>query len=175
MLVAEENDAVAWQGQDPLNGVLKVGRRLFNVPVVRYADDELKDIHDDFSSDGRYRMLLIASEDFPCGRSEAAVITLLSMVHEFSDQLVELVVIQPNPEESFHWEDTPSGLKEHAEMRVYRADHKTYETYCVDPQQGAIALVRPDGIVAITTKLENAERVRNVLQRVLKSSSKQVV
>ena len=172
LLVAEENDAVAWQGKDALNGILRVGRRLFNVKVTRWADSNPWDIHDDFVSDGRYRILLVASDDFPQGRSKTAAEGLLSLVEEFSKQLVELVVLQPNPEESFTWHDAPAGLKEHAEMRLHCADAEAYETYCVNPNEGAIALVRPDGMVCITSKLEDVGKVREMLQRVLKAQVK---
>jgi len=167
-VMSTENDAVAWQGKDILNGCLRVSRRLFNVKVTRWADSSPWDIHDDFITDGRYRILLLAGHDFPQGRSKTAVDGLLSLVAKFSDQLLELVVLQPNPDESFSWDDTPAGLKAHAEMRLHTADLGVYETYCVDPKDGAIALVRPDGMVCITTKLEDVGKIQEMLQRVLK-------
>lgn len=170
LLVSEKNDAVDWQGKsgtDLLQGALRNGRRLLNVRVTRWADTFTMDLHDDFSSNGRYRILLLAANDFPRNRSRAAVEAVCGIVDNFVEGLVEAVVLQPWTDESFQWADTPPVLKQQAEMRLHIADDKVYQTFCVSRERGAAALIRPDGIVAITTELEDTASIQQMLQMVL--------
>lgn len=168
LLVSETNDAVAWQGKDLLNGTLRTGRRLLNVPVTRWADGQPMDIHDSFDSDGRYRVLVLAGKDFPQGRSGIATEQVCELTKRYEKGLVELVVVQPyDIYAEFSWDDMPAELKIQAEMTLYHADEKVYQTYGVDIEKGAVALVRPDGIVCITVDLEDVDRVDDLLSSVL--------
>ncbi|KAK5948421.1 hypothetical protein OHC33_010595 [Knufia fluminis] len=167
LLVSEKNDAVEWQGKDLLTGVLRTGRRLFNVKVNRWADGAAIDLHEDFPSDGRYRILVLAAKDFPKGRSRQAIERVCALVRQY-EGLVEEVVLQPNDKGGFGWEDMPQELYIQAEMRLHTAHQEVYDTYCVKQEAGAVALVRPDGIVSITTALDGLHVVAEMLQKALK-------
>lgn len=167
MLVSEKNDGVEWQGKDLLMGALRTGRRLFNVKVTRFADDLNRDIHEEFRSDGKYRILMVGSSETN-GNFRTSIESICSIIDDFAP-MVEMVVLIAKGEnsENLGWNDFPDGLKAHAEMSVYVAGPEVYATYGVEPATGAIALVRPDGMVAITTFLENTNNIRNMLDRVL--------
>jgi len=169
LLISEKNDAVDRQGKDLLNGALRTGRRLFNVKVTRWADGTTIDLHEDFVSDGRYRMLVLASKDFPTGRSRRAIESACRLTRQYAG-LVEEVVLQPNVNGDFGWDDVPAELKLQAAMRLHTAAQGVYDTYCVSSEHGAIALLRPDGIVCITTTLEKVQELGEMLQGVLQSS-----
>lgn len=174
LIVSTKNEAVDWQGKDLLLGVLRTGRRLFNMEVKRWADGALIPIHDDFPSDGKYRILLLTAQDFPSGRSRKAIEDVCTLVDKYPG-LVEEVILQPLVDDSqFTWLDMPNVLKQHAEMRFHTAGQQVYDTYCVKPESGAIALVRPDGIVCTTTKLEDVDEIQQMLQRVLKAPAIEV-
>lgn len=169
-LVSDKNDAVEWEGKDLLLGTLRTGRRLLNVPVTRWADGTLLDLHEDFPSDGRYRVLVLAEQAFPQGRSKAAIEQVCTLTQKFKKGLVEAVFLQPNKGANLSWDNMPVGLKAQAEMRLHHADGKVYDTYGVSSEDGAIALVRPDGIVAVTAKLDDVKLIEEVLQRVVVTS-----
>ena len=170
LLTSEKNEAVAWQGRDLLGGVLRTGRRLFNVKITRWADGTPLDLHEDFPSDGRYRILVLAGSDFPKGRSRRAIESACALTAQYVGVLEE-VVLQPKADTGFEWSDMPAELKQQAEMRLHTASQDVYETYGVSPDHGALALVRPDGIVGVTTALEGVDEIERVLQRVLKVPS----
>ena len=170
LLTSEMNEAVAWQGKDLLNGVLRTGRRLFNVKVTRWADGTQLDLHEDFLSDGRYRILVLAGDDFPQGRSRKAIEGVCALTAQYAG-VVEEVVLQPREVGGFEWADMPAQLKQQAEMRLHTASQDVYDTYGVSSDHGALALVRPDGIVGVTTALEGVDEIERMLQRVLQVPS----
>lgn len=168
LLISTKNDAVEWEGKDLMEGTLRTGRRLFNVDIKRWADGTPIALHDEFPSDGKYRVLLLAAQDFPNGRSRKAIEDVCALVQKYPD-LVEEVILQPVADDrQFTWSDMPSVLKKQAEMRLHTASRQAYDIYCVSPESGAVALVRPDGIVCTTAKLEDVDEIRQMLQRVLR-------
>ena len=71
----------------------------------------------------------------------------------------------------FDWKDVPSGLKQHAEMRFHDGSvlEDAYKTLGVPVDQGAIAVVRPDGYVGTLAALADVERVERYLRKCLRS------
>lgn len=70
------------------------------------------------------------------------------------------------------WKDIPKELKEHSEMRFYSGyslSDDVYSTYGVDEQQGALAVVRPDGYIGTIAALDNVQRVEDYLRRCIRT------
>lgn len=166
-VVSDKNEGVSWQGKNASTGVLRTGRRFFNTKVHRFADGHPEyDIHNDFPSDGKYRVLILASNDFPRGNSRGAAANVSQIAKTYSG-LVEEVILQPHADGSFEWPDLPSILRDQAEMRLHHASKEVYDTYAVDIEHGAVALVRPDEVVCIATSLRNLDCIEEMLQRLL--------
>ncbi|KAL4904606.1 hypothetical protein BDW74DRAFT_185522 [Aspergillus multicolor] len=187
------------KGIDYLSGILCPGRRLLNVRVKRFADGNRRDLHDDFLSTGRFRILVLTSNDLlnPSGVSAKTLTTLSeNTISSFPDGTVEQVVIHPRltatsngangingtngsndisrapayPYDTFTWRDLPSALKERSEMRFYSgiALDDVFSTYGVDENQGAIAVVRPDGYVGVVAALDDVKTVEGYLDGLLR-------
>ncbi|KAL4782713.1 FAD binding domain-containing protein [Aspergillus varians] len=157
------------KGTDYLHGILHPGRRLLNVRVKRFADGNRRDLHDDFPSTGRFRILVLTSSDLlnPSGTSATAIKALSStIIPRFPPSTIEQVVIHPRlsntGSKGFMWRDLPREIKERSEMRFYSGyglSDDVYAIYGVDESQGAIAVVRPDGYVGVVAELGDIERV----------------
>lgn len=162
------------QGSDYyLSGVLQPGRRLLNVKVKRHADGNPRDLQDDFSSTGRFRVLCLTSSDLldTEGTSTKTLNTLGSSVYpKFPSSVVEQVAIHPRLERDFIWQDVPSALKKYSEMSFYQGYvfDDVYQTYGVDPDKGALAVVRPDGYIGIIAELADVDRIVTYLERCLR-------
>lgn len=166
LLVSDKNNGVNWKEKNVIEGVLRTGRRLFNVPVTRWADGDSLDLHDDFPADGRYRILLLAGRDFPGGQSKGAMEEVCELAAVYEGVLEE-VIVHPRDDVQVSWKDLPAVVKKRAEMRVHVLTKAGYETYAVDPEKGAIALVRPDGMVAVTASLDDVAAIEATLLKVL--------
>lgn len=81
--------------------------------------------------------------------------------------LVEQVVLYPRLQRQFNWEDIPSEIKHHSEMRFYKGwdPIDAYEFFGVDPNQGALVVVRPDGYVGAIAQLGDVGRIDEYLGR----------
>ncbi|KAL4927568.1 putative phenol monooxygenase [Aspergillus undulatus] len=164
-------------GTDYLSGVLHPGRRLLNVKVKRFADGNRRDLHDDFLSTGRLRILLLTSSDLltPTGQSTRTIKSLSTTISKFPASTIEQVVIHPRlgntGSQDFTWRDLPAELKTHSEMRFYSgydlADD-VYKIYGVDEERGAVVVVRPDGYIGVVAGLDDVERVERYLGGLLR-------
>ncbi|KAK7216371.1 hypothetical protein V2G26_004374 [Clonostachys chloroleuca] len=158
-------------GDNYLHGTLKPGRRLLNSKVRRYADANLRDLQDDFISTGRFRVLAFTSLDLAQkeGRSAKSLTQVgQSILPSFPAGTVELVVLHPFPERSFEWVDIPGTVKKLAEMRFHGPiDDSLYPTYGVDPNEGALVVVRPDGYVGVISSLVDVAQVDSYLSKSL--------
>ncbi|CAI7612485.1 unnamed protein product [Penicillium manginii] len=158
-------------GEDYLAGILRPGRRLLNVRLVRHADGYRRDLQDDFASTGRFRILCLTSTDIldPQGVSATTLSTLGRVIPRFPQSVVEQVVIHPRLERDFMWNDIPNEVKQYSEMSFYSGHEldDVYQTYGVDVSKGALAVVRPDGYVGIVATLEDAERVERFLESLI--------
>ncbi|KAJ5166264.1 uncharacterized protein N7482_005045 [Penicillium canariense] len=159
-------------GTDYLSGILRPGRRLLNVRLVRHADGNRRDLQDDFASTGRFRILCLASSDLldPQGISSQTLVALSAITTQFPQSVLEQVVIHPRLSREFMWNDIPHEVKQHAEMSFYSGYEMddVYGIYGVDPAKGALAVVRPDGYIGIISDLANVKRIENYLSGVIR-------
>ncbi|KKZ59031.1 hypothetical protein EMCG_00896 [[Emmonsia] crescens] len=163
------------QSTDYLSGILRPGRRLLNVRVKRHADGCPRDLQDDFPSTARFRVLLLTSNDLlsPTGISTAAIksITSTLLTNRFPPSILELVAIHPELKPDFLWDEVPTDLKKHAEMRFYdgSALQDVYATFGVPVDKGVIAVVRPDGYVGVLAALDDVQRIEKYLRGCLRT------
>ncbi len=122
----------------------------------------------DFPSTGRYRILVLTSDDLldRSGSSAHALgVVCNKILPYFVRSVVELVVIHPYSEQRFEWTDIPRCIKDNAEMRFHGVSvDDVYDIYGVNRKEGAIAVLRPDGYVGQVTTLNDAKRVLAYLQ-----------
>ncbi|MCJ1283299.1 hypothetical protein MMC26_002627 [Xylographa opegraphella] len=174
------------QGTDYLGGTLRPGRRLLSTRVIRHADGNPRELQDDFSSNGRYKILILTSTDLtkPEGRSSKALLSVAGIMNQFPTSVIELVVLHAlEHTRSISWKDLPSEIKQYAEMRfhsawpgeaptdkfqtrnhMYKAED-AYGIYGVSRKEGAACIVRPDGYVAMVTSLDKVEDIRKYFER----------
>ncbi|KAF7715380.1 Phenol hydroxylase [Penicillium ucsense] len=160
-------------GTDYLSGLLRPGRRLLNVRVIRHADGCPRDLQDDFPSTGRFRILCLTSSDLldKEGTSAKTLTALGEIIKNFPPSIIEQVVIHPHLSRSFMWNDIPHEVKKHSEMSFYSGQEieDVYATYGVDPARGALAVVRPDGYVGTIAELADVTRVDTFLSSLIVS------
>lgn len=150
------------EGTDYLSGVLRPGRRLLNVKAKRHADGYRRDLQDDFPSTGRFRIFCLTSTDLltPSGVSSTALQSIAKILSQFPEGIIELVVLHPLTSNTFVWTDIPEVVKEQAEMRFYNGTEleDAYKVYGVDPKQGAVTVIRPDGYIGVIAELKDTDR-----------------
>jgi phenol 2-monooxygenase (NADPH) len=93
----------------------------------------------DFPSTGRYRILVLASDDILSSSGiSARTLTILcsNVLPNFPYSVIKLVFIHPFPEQRFEWTDLPRALKDHAEMRFHGVGvDDVYTIYGVDARR----------------------------------------
>ncbi|OQD83802.1 hypothetical protein PENANT_c015G01154 [Penicillium antarcticum] len=160
-------------GTDYLSGILQPGRRLLNVRLVRHADGYRRDLQDDFTSIGRFRILCLTSSDLldPKGVSAKALAGLSGTISRFPESVVEQVVIHPRLSRDFVWNDIPREVKEHSEMAFYSGYEMddVYGIYGVGSATGAVAVVRPDGYIGTIVSLSDVQRVQDYLETLVRT------
>ncbi|KAJ5919149.1 hypothetical protein N7466_010092 [Penicillium verhagenii] len=168
-----EGDKNPISGTDYLSGLLRPGRRLLNVRLVRHADGYRRDLQDDFTSIGRFRILCLTSSDLldPQGVSARTLGALGAVIPQFPQSILEQVVVHPKLEKEFVWNDIPKEVKRYSEMSFYSGYEldDVYSTFGVDPSQGALAIVRPDGYVGIVAELGDVGRVEKYLKTMIRT------
>lgn len=89
---------------------------------------------------------------------------------QFPATLIEQIVLHPRLHRSFEWDDIPACVKQQAEMRFYdgSALEDAYGIYGVDPAQGALAVIRPDGYVGVVAHLD-AQMAYEYLRRCIRT------
>ncbi|OAT13475.1 phenol monooxygenase [Blastomyces gilchristii SLH14081] len=154
-----------------LNGVLREGRRFGDGIITRFADGDIRHSQDEFPSDGRFRILVFASDDLlknPDGNSASSLNEICQeILPSFVPKTVELVVFVPFNSFSFEWADIPPAVKREAEMRMHYLDPEGYSAYGVDMKLGAVAVVRPDGYVGTIARLDDTQKIDSYLKRCL--------
>jgi hypothetical protein len=85
--------------------------------------------------------------------------------------VIEQVVIHPCLSADFIWQDIPCEVKKHSEMSFYSGYEMddVYGIYGVDPERGAVAVVRPDGYVGVIAELADVERVDGYLKKCVRT------
>lgn len=164
-----------------LSGVLRPGRRLLDTPVRRYADANLRHLHDDFLSTGRYRILVFTTHDLVDREKETidkakrsiSVQALETICHDiipaYPKDTIELIALHPFHTRDFEWDQIPSCLKEFAEMTFHGPTGPVpfYEVYGVLQSRGAVVAVRPDGYVGAVKSLADAKNLGNYFDNCL--------
>jgi phenol 2-monooxygenase len=160
------------------NGHMTPGKRLLNVELKRYADGSIRQLHDgkspvqnhipkpaetdlvwdiEMGSSGRYALMVLASNDLldSCGTSQMALQSCSKIIDNFPTGVIDLVVLQPLTAR-FEWTSLPSSVKELAEMKTYSPAKRedAYEIYGISKEDGALAVIRPDGYVGMLGRLD---------------------
>ncbi|KAB8239107.1 FAD binding domain-containing protein [Aspergillus alliaceus] len=169
--LVDKHVGVIPEQKDYLSGILRPGRRLLNVTVKRHADGSPRDLQDNFYA-GRIHILVLTSGDLlsPVGVSASTINTIGSNVlPSFPESVVELIVIHPRLSRDFVWEDVPETIKDRAEMQFYDGVtlQDVYPVYGVPPEQGILAVIRPDGYVGTLARLDDVDRIEKYLRRFL--------
>jgi phenol 2-monooxygenase len=146
-----------------------------NCKVKRFADGVMWDIHDELRAEGRFSIVILASDDFGFkdGRSAKIADKVCSkVIKDFPLGLVQPIILQPSLEPEFQWTDLPTSIKQEVEMNLHSASVEAYETYGVEhtgSQGGALIVVRPDGVVGMIAELEDLQKVVTFLKRMVRS------
>jgi phenol 2-monooxygenase len=127
----------------------------------------------DFPSTGRFRILCFTSTDLltPKDISATSLNQISAILSQFSAGIIELVVLHALESNTFVWSDIPEAVKTHSEMRFYNGTEleDAYRIYGVNPKNGAIAVVRPDGYIGTIAELKDTERIGEFLSRCLRT------
>ncbi|KAF8535615.1 FAD binding domain-containing protein [Trichophaea hybrida] len=138
-------------------GLLWPGRRLLNVRTKRFADAAPRDLQDDFASTGVYRILLLLPTIDKHIVSEYAK----RIPELFPEGVLETAIVFPGMK---------GGRGERWEWLVLEdAYDEVYDTFGVDSCWGAVAVVRPDGVVGMVAGVEDGDLVEEWLRGVLKT------
>jgi phenol 2-monooxygenase len=98
------------------------------------------------------------------GQSQKALQACANIVKSHPAGSNDLVVLHPI-KDRFEWTQLPSDIKKLAEMRSYGLVKKedAYDIYGIAKEEGAIAVVRPDGYVGILCRLSAPDVAENYL------------
>jgi len=173
LLVEKKTGEEVVKGTDFLSGVLRPGRRFLNVKAKRHADGMRRDLQDDFPSTGRFRILCLTSTDLmePSGISSTSLKHISTILSQFPAGIIELVVLHALESNTFVWKDIPEVVKTEAEMRFYNGteSENAYKVYGIDPEKGAVAVVRPDGYIGTIAGLADTSRIDAYLKGCLRT------
>lgn len=98
---ADFREGHTWDAVDYLNGVIRPGRRLLNSRYKRFADGNMRDMHDELGGAGRFSIVMFASDDFGIKDSMSTKIAdeiCSKVVKIFPAGLVQTIILQPNLE-----------------------------------------------------------------------------
>ncbi|PKX96030.1 putative phenol monooxygenase [Aspergillus novofumigatus IBT 16806] len=126
--------------------------------VDKASDDGAENPAEDYSTFDASAMQTGTDGTCMMGVSAQVLTTLgSSVLSRFPPNIIEQVVIHPRLGKTFTWQDVPSELKKHSEMRFYSGYEldNVYKIYGVDETRGALAVVRPDGYVGMVAALED--------------------
>lgn len=100
--------------------------------------------------------MALASKDLldPHGASQAALRSCEETMRKFPVGTIDLVLVHPL-RERFEWTDLPRFVKQCAEMKTYglAAGENAYGVYGIPAEEGALAVIRPDGYVGTISPL----------------------
>ena len=80
-------------------------------------------------------------------------------------------MLYPLKSNTFVWVDILEVVKTKAEMRFYNGTklENVYTIYGIDPEKGAVAVVRPDGYISIVAGLASTSRIDAYLKGCLRT------
>ena len=176
LLVDQKRDEEIRQGQpiDYTFGTLREGRRILDTVVHRFADSNPCHVHDELPSNGGFKVLVLTSSDLldPKGNSWSTLISLCeNTMPRYPQGTIGLIVLTHLAKNSFEWVDVPACLKREAEMHFHHADEGVYKTYGVDVVNGAMTVIRPDGMVGTVADLADLAKVDTYIGRVLRRAN----
>lgn len=92
-----------------------------------------------------------------------------ALSQRFPATLIEQIIVHPRLAGELTWETIPPCVKEEAEMSLYSGYEldDAYQIYGVDPEKGALVVVRPDGYVGVVAHLDDVDRVDAYLSRLI--------
>lgn len=88
----------------------------------------------------------------------------------FPASVIEVIVIHPQLPRDFNWTCLPKELKQMSEMRFYSGyePDDAYRIYGVNPTDGVLAVVRPDGCVGVISRIDDILRLTTYLEKCIK-------
>lgn len=105
------------------------------------------------------------------GTSARTLTQLGAVIPRFPQSVLEQVVVHPRLERDFTWNDLPRDVKRYSEMSFYSGYEMddVYGIYGVNPADGALAVVRPDGYIGVIAVLDDVKRVERYLQALIRT------
>lgn len=93
------------------------------------------------------------------------------MIPRFPPSVLEQVAVHPRLKRDFMWADIPQEVKQYSEMSFYSGYEidDVYGIYGVDPAEGALAVVRPDGYIGVIAALSDVKRVESYLESLIRT------
>ncbi|KAF4453255.1 phenol 2-monooxygenase [Fusarium albosuccineum] len=187
LTAAYDNSAftnVSESDQDIARNIV-VGMRFPSAKVVRHCDAKPMELQAALRSDGRWRIVVFSGDlQHPqCVKNLAKASSFLSSdaspvqrytpQHADRDAHVQLLLVIANNRTSVELEDIPeifrpvngqyktSDLENaYVDDTNYEGHHgQAYQKYGIDPQKGAIVVIRPDQYVSLVTNFENSQVV----------------
>lgn len=184
LVKAEVETPIAQDSLEPLTP----GKRLLTPTLTRHIDGSTVQLLDDLPSNGRFHLFIYAGPAFSkstlasCAahlQSPSSPLTRYSSPTSPSwafenirhtspknaGRTVDLFLIHTDNYYSYGISDLPAPFPEWS-YRVYAdADGKAHKDVGVDPDVGAMALVRPDGYAALVTGLDGGAEVTEFMDR----------
>ena len=156
-------------------GKLRIGRRLPEAQCMRFADGIYKYLQTEVvKGSGCWWVVIFAARDFgdeTDGRSACVAQQILDLSHDYAQDMISSVILHCKAQWGFEWTDLPKQIKRECEMRLlgFEDAEASYARFGVGVEDGAIVLVRPDGVLAMLEELtgDAVQRVDNFLARVL--------
>jgi phenol 2-monooxygenase len=190
----EERKGVVWT-KDVTNRI-EVGMRLPSLQILRQADASVWQFLQWLKSDGRFRIILFAGDIKNPTQKERIQLFCDTLEKNDSflkrvtppaakiDSVIEILTLHSSPRTETNIFDFPSCLRPFDEDvgwdydkifvddAIYHYGHgQAYKQYGVDPQKGAVVVVRPDQYVAYTGEIEDVESLERYFADVLLDAS----
>lgn len=110
----------------------------------------------------------------PKGTSAQVILSISNLLSLFPPSLIEVVVIYPRLPRELDWSCLPQELKKMAEMKFYSGFdvEDAYKAYGVDPDDGVLAAIRPDGCVGVISRLDDIPRLETYLEKCMRKQGK---
>uniref|UniRef100_A0A093UWV5 Phenol 2-monooxygenase n=1 Tax=Talaromyces marneffei PM1 TaxID=1077442 RepID=A0A093UWV5_TALMA len=169
---------------------LTPGKRLYPFNTQRHIDGTPLNILDDFPSNGRFHLVVfvgnailnkrlgplidyLASEDSVLTRFDKTSGTVWGFedIYSTSQQnrhrIIDMFLFHTDDKYQINLDDLPAPLNSW-KYRIYSdKDSSVHASLGVDPEVGAMALVRPDGFISLVTGLNEGDKITTFLSKYL--------
>ncbi|KIA75359.1 aminotransferase [Aspergillus ustus] len=160
---------------------LQAGSRLQHTVMSRFADGLTVDLHDEIVPNGRWKLLVFATQYLSCQKgpfAQAVRSIFENLIPIFLPGCITPIIILPDLvsnvdnggtslTRSVDWAVFPSRIKCMAEMKTY-VSQRAYDGYRISCHEGAVVLLRPDGVISIIDDL-HATEVTSFLKTVVRT------